>query len=183
MNILKLLRKNIFFFILLIIFNLTLVNYCFFSFFINNDNNVFTYIFTDLFNLKKIFFIKLYFTNYIENIIFNLNIFFLYKSIYFNMYNFRREVFYNDFLEWLLKKKNTIISGDITMDNIIKQLNNSYNLMVIILIFIFLLSLTIWTRASGPRTRVDQLHYLTWKEILISLFIVLLLVIITNITM
>jgi len=59
------------------------------------------------------------------------------------------------------------------------QFYNICSLITIMLIFIFLLSITIWTRASGPRTRVDQLHYLTWKEILISLFIIIILLIIT----
>lgn len=52
-----------------------------------------------------------------------------------------------------------------------------FTYLSIILIQIFLLILTIWTRACGPRVRIDQILTLTWKEFLIYLFILMIFII------
>ena len=52
----------------------------------------------------------------------------------------------------------------------------SYIYISIIVIHIFLLVLTIWTRACGPRVRIDQIMTLTWKEFLINLFFLIILI-------
>lgn len=103
--------------------------------------------------------------------------FFFFKFVYLKICVLGILIDYLVFVDWFFYWRDFSIYSIISLI----QLCNIYSLIVIILIFLFLLSLTIWTRASGPRTRVDQLHYLTWKEILISLFIVIILLIIINI--
>jgi NADH:ubiquinone oxidoreductase subunit H len=57
-------------------------------------------------------------------------------------------------------------------------LKTSTLLIYIIGLQIFILILTIWTRASGPRTRIDQLNSYTWKKAFIHLLIIIVFIII-----
>lgn len=92
--------------------------------------------------------------------------FFLLKYFLFNILNKL------NFLENLVYLKYLCFLNNIFL-NLLVYNNSIYIYISIIFIQLFLLTLTIWTRACGPRVRIDQISYLTWKEFLINLFFII----------
>jgi len=103
--------------------------------------------------------------------------FFLLNKFYFikimGLFDFFSYDIYINFLIYIIKN---FYNSD---SYIIYIISSSYIYISIILIQIFLLTLTIWTRACGPRVRIDQIINLTWKEFLINLFMLILLILLT----
>jgi NADH:ubiquinone oxidoreductase subunit H len=68
-----------------------------------------------------------------------------------------------------------------TPSNLIWNMDIVFNYLVFISQVLFIVIITIWTRAAGPRFRLDQLLSLTWKDLFIylSLFLVFILILIT----
>jgi hypothetical protein len=91
-----------------------------------------------------------------------------------------------EFLVWLheinmswyhfkLEIKKSLVEQYIYIKNYSKSLSSYWFLSTYITIFIFLLVLSIWTRASGPRVRLDQLNNIVWVSILFTLFIMVII--------
>ena len=65
--------------------------------------------------------------------------------------------------------------------NLFFEINNNIKFLIFITMFsFFILSITIWARASGPRFRLDQLNYYTWFEVLICIFLIIIVIVIIN---
>lgn len=114
------------------------------------------------YNLFNLNFLNFFYINYIINLTQNYLIFKWYILIYLESF----------------KVTNSII----IYISVIYNLFYNFNLFLffqyfcIIFIFLFCLSLTIWTRAAGPRVRPDQLLNLITKNILSVLIFTLILI-------
>lgn len=134
---------------------------------------------------NKIWFINnrqfyLFFVNWLNYILsFNEKWFFTFLN--FQIYiNYFKYLFLTDILD--LNQQNVSVSLFNYLNikiykNLIIFFNTSFlkyiEYISIITLQLFLLFLSIWTRACGPRVRLDQLSNLTWKELLITLIVIL----------
>lgn len=90
----------------------------------------------------------------------------------------RMNFFY--FLNFIYRLINDQLHVDFEID-LYKQLLFEVNLLLfieiyfIIFIILYLLSLTIWTRAAGPRYRLDQLLNVAFRAILPTLIIIIII--------
>lgn len=141
---------------------LNIIFYIYFLFFVILQLvKIFVYIWSFLFlNIIDFFYIFNIHSDYLIEIVsylFNLPIFHIQLKI-FNLLFFLQS-FYNT----------------LTYD-----INYIINYLIFISQVLFIVIITIWTRAAGPRFRLDQLLSLTWKDLFIylSLFLVFILFIV-----
>lgn len=159
----KLSLRSLIIIIVLIILNIILV-----FFIIKNYDIIFIFLKVILafFNLiiicLKNYFISIY-KKIKYTISFHLNL--IYYEILINIFGFRS-------LESIKEFEKKYFSMDF-----LKYILFNFSLFLYIFIFIYLLSLTIWTRAAGPRTRVDQLIAFTFKNIVPCIIIILIIII------
>lgn len=139
-----------------------------------------------IFFLAVLFSIVLYFYYNIDSYPYLKNI--TWKSILLNAYYYtfgnplllkmRMHFFY--FLNFIYKFMNDQLEVDFEIDLYNKLLFEvNFLLFVeiyfIIFIILYLLSLTIWTRAAGPRYRLDQLLSVAFRAILPTLAIIIII--------
>ena len=143
--------------------------FIFYKYFTKIFIDFFLYIFKD-YNFKNIFkvvYLKYTYINNFYNIIKNFIdlcyffyhiIIFINKIIYLTVtIIFKKElIWYFNIYKYLINLNYSIIK-----------------IFTIITLFFFLVILSIWTRACGPRVRIDQLNNLVWKDLIILLFIII----------
>lgn len=173
--------KNLFYKIILIIFFIFIL-FMFFKQYIYVYINLFFIIFKNnkfllleenflLFNLNYLLENIISFFDGIINILISdyvAYIIFWKHELYTNFKNFFQEntiaIYFNHFYLIIYQHLN-----DFFKTSFLKYIEY----ISIISLQLFLLFLSIWTRACGPRVRLDQLSNLTWKELLITLIVIL----------
>ena len=108
---------------------------------------------------------------FIKNLLNDIYTRFFLKFLYLIYYNILTNIFNFETPESIKNFEEKYFSLDF-----FKYLCFNFSLVLFIIIFIYLLSLTIWTRAAGPRTRVDQLIAFTFKNIIPCIIFILIII-------